>query len=54
VHPGVVDTDMLKVSLSTPQVAPADSAAGIAAVAQGLSMASTGRLCDFRGEAMAW
>eukprot|EP00892_Ulva_mutabilis_P008270 jgi/Ulvmu1/5815/UM025_0072.1 len=54
VHPGVVKTDMLKVSRSTPQVTPEESAAGIADVAESLDMDSTGRFCNFKGEAMAW
>ena len=54
VHPGVVDTDMLKISLSTPQVTPEESGAGIAAVTESLDISSTGRFCNFKGEDMAW
>ena len=54
VHPGVVQTDMVKISGSKADVRPEDSAAGIFKVISSLSMEDTGSFHDFRGKRMAW
>ncbi|HYE52237.1 MAG TPA: SDR family oxidoreductase [Azospirillaceae bacterium] len=50
-HPGWVQTDM---GGSGAPVAPADSAAGIRRVIDGLTLDDTGRFLDYRGEALPW
>lgn len=54
VHPGVVQTDMVAVSGSVPEVTAAESAAGIFKVIGELTMETTGSFRNFRGEPMAW
>ena len=54
VHPGVVATDMVKISGSKADVTPQDSAAGIARVIEGLGFADTGSFYNYLGQPMAW
>eukprot|EP00892_Ulva_mutabilis_P008271 jgi/Ulvmu1/5816/UM025_0073.1 len=53
-HPGVVQTDMVKLSGSIADVTPENSAAGIFKVIGGLSMHDTGSFYNYLGEPMAW
>jgi hypothetical protein len=50
-HPGWVSTDM---GGSSAPVTPAQSAAGLARVIDGLTPEQSGRLWDFQGEEIGW
>ena len=52
VHPGVVITDMTKKSGSNATVTAADSAAGILAQADALTLENTGFFRDYQGKTM--
>jgi NAD(P)-dependent dehydrogenase (short-subunit alcohol dehydrogenase family) len=49
IHPGVVKTDMVKVSGSQTDLLPEDSARGIINVVQGLNMDTSGTFWDYLG-----
>jgi NAD(P)-dependent dehydrogenase (short-subunit alcohol dehydrogenase family) len=52
IHPGVVRTDMVKVSGSETDLLPEDSARGIINVLQGLNLDSSGNFWDYLGKKM--
>ena len=54
VHPGVVQTDMIKISGFKAQITAEESAAGILNVVSRLTMKNTGSFYNFLSQPMAW